>query len=318
MVKNIFKRKNGEKFVEGNLLLIVVILMVFLSIATKNFLTATNLKNLVRQTSVNGIIALGMTFVIITSGIDLAVGSIVGLASILSAKFMTAGMPIPFAILICLVFCTLVGVVDGVVIQYGKVPAFIATLGMMQALRGVVMLISGARMIAGLPKSFTQFARAEILGLPSLFFIWLLVIILTWVITSKTVYGRGIYAYGSNLEAARLSGVSIPTVTISVYAISGLLSGLAGILMTSRLGNGIPTAGQSYEMDAIAATVVGGASLNGGAGTILGTVLGALLISTIQNGGNLLGLNSFILQIIVGVLIVVSVWLDQQRKSQKK
>lgn len=310
--------KNKSRFVEGNLLVIVVVLMVILAFATKNFFTANNIRNLVRQSSVNGIIALGMTFVIISGGIDLSVGSIVGVASIVVSKLLASGMAIFPAVILALIVCALFGTLNGLVIHYGKVPPFIATLGMMQAARGIVMLLSNARMIAGLPKAFTNFSQSLMLGLPSLFFVWVLVIFATYVITTKMVFGRNIFAYGSNIEAARLSGINVAKVTVSVYAISGLLSGLAGVLMTSRLANGIPTAGQGYELDAIASAVVGGASLSGGSGTILGTVLGALLISVIQNGGNLLGINSFILQIIVGVLIVASVWIDQKRKTNKK
>ncbi len=313
-----FFGKNKSRFVEGNLLVIVLVLIVILSFATKNFLTTNNIRNLVRQTSVNGIIALGMTFVIISGGIDLSVGSIVGVASIVVSKLLASGMPIFSSVLLALIVCAFLGTLNGLIIHYGKVPPFIATLGMMQAARGIVMLLSNARMIAGLPKAFTHFSQSLMLGLPSLFFVWLLVILATFVITTKMVFGRNIFAYGSNIEAARLSGINVAKVTVSVYAISGLLSGLAGVLMTSRLANGIPTAGQGYEMDAIASAVVGGASLSGGSGTILGTVLGALLISVIQNGGNLLGINSFILQIIVGVLIVASVWIDQKRKTNKK
>lgn len=305
------------RMAEGNLLVIVLVMMVILSFATKNFLTTNNLRNLVRQTSVNGIIALGMTFVIISGGIDLSVGSIVGVSSIVISKLLVSGMPIFPALVLALLVCTFLGIIDGVIIYYGKVPPFIATLGMMQAARGIVMLLSSARMIAGLPKAFTKFSQGIIIGLPSLFFVWLLVILITYVLTTKTVFGRNVFAFGSNIEAARLSGINVANVTISVYALCGLLSGLAGVLMTSRLGNGIPTAGQGYEMDAIASAVVGGASLSGGSGTIIGTVLGALLISVIQNGGNLLGINSFILQIIVGVLIVASVWIDQKRKANK-
>lgn len=314
----LLQKKDRFRIAEGNLLIIVVVMMVILSFATKNFFTVNNLRNLVRQTSVNGIIALGMTFVIISGGIDLSVGSVVGVSSIVVAKLLVAGIGVFPALLIALVVCTLLGLVNGWIIHYGKVPPFIATLGMMQAARGIVMLLSNARMIAGLPKSFTGFAQKVILGVPSLFFVWLLVILVTFVLTTKTIFGRNIFAYGSNIEAARLSGINTAKVTLSVYAMSGLLSGIAGILMTSRLGNGIPTAGQGYEMDAIASAVVGGASLSGGSGTILGTVLGALLISIIQNGGNLLGINAFILQIIVGVLIVASVWIDQKRKTVKK
>ncbi|WP_319474038.1 ABC transporter permease [uncultured Sphaerochaeta sp.] len=316
-MKLLSKKNNKFRIAEGNLLVIVIVLMVILSFATKNFFTVNNLRNLVRQTSVNGIIALGMTFVIISGGIDLSVGSVVGVASIVVAKLLVAGIGIFPAILIALLVCMLLGTLNGLIIHYGKVPPFIATLGMMQAARGIVMLLSNARMIAGLPKSFTGFAQLVFLGFPSLFFVWFLVILVTFVITTKTIFGRNIFAYGSNIEAARLSGINTAKVTVSVYAMSGLLSGIAGILMTSRLGNGIPTAGQGYEMDAIASAVVGGASLSGGSGTIIGTVLGALLISLIQNGGNLLGINAFILQIIVGVLIVASVWYDQIRKTTK-
>lgn len=316
-MKLLSKKNNKFRIAEGNLLVIVIVLMVILSFATKNFFTVNNLRNLVRQTSVNGIIALGMTFVIISGGIDLSVGSVVGVASIVVAKLLVAGIGIFPAILIALLVCILLGTLNGLIIHYGKVPPFIATLGMMQAARGIVMLLSNARMIAGLPKSFTGFAQLVFLGFPSLFFVWFLVILVTFVITTKTIFGRNIFAYGSNIEAARLSGINTAKVTVSVYAMSGLLSGIAGILMTSRLGNGIPTAGQGYEMDAIASAVVGGASLSGGSGTIIGTVLGALLISLIQNGGNLLGINAFILQIIVGVLIVASVWYDQIRKTTK-
>jgi ribose/xylose/arabinose/galactoside ABC-type transport system permease subunit len=317
-MKLLSRKNNRVRIAEGNLLVIVIVLMVLLSFASKNFFTTNNLRNLARQTSVNGIIALGMTFVIISGGIDLSVGAVVGVASIVVSKLLVANVGIPLALLLSIVVCISLGIINGLIIHYGKVPPFIATLGMMQAARGIVMLLSNARMIAGLPKGFTSFAQKVILGLPSLFFVWLLVIVVTYVLTTKTIFGRNIFAYGSNIEAARLSGINTARVTVSVYAMSGLLSGLAGVLMTSRLGNGIPTAGQGYEMDAIASAVVGGASLSGGSGTILGTVLGALLISLIQNGGNLLGINAFILQIIVGILIVASVWIDQKRKSVKQ
>ncbi len=317
-MKLLSRKNNRVRMAEGNLLVIVIVLMVLLSFASKNFFTANNLRNLVRQTSVNGIIALGMTFVIISGGIDLSVEAVVCVASIVVSKLLVANVGIPAALLISIVVCVFLGIINGFIIHYGKVPPFIATLGMMQAARGIVMLLSNARMIAGLPKGFTGFAQRVILGLPSLFFVWLLVIAVTYILTAKTVFGRNIFAYGSNIEAARLSGINTAWVTVSVYAMSGLLSGIAGVLMTSRLGNGIPTAGQGYEMDAIASAVVGGASLSGGSGTIFGTVLGALLISLIQNGGNLLGINAFILQIIVGILIVASVWIDQKRKSVKQ
>jgi ribose transport system permease protein len=314
MKKKLFGKNKPQ---EANLLMIVFVMVVLLSLFTKNFMTMSNISNLFRQTSINGVIALGMTFVIITAGIDLSVGAVVGIASVTLAQLLVSGTPLFFAIILTILIGTLVGVINGLIIEKGKVPPFIATLGMMQAARGLVMLMSSARMISGLPKAFTKFSRASIIGLPSLFIIWVVLVLITYFISAKTVFGRNIFAYGSNIEAARLSGVNTAKVTIYVYAISGLLSAIAGIMLTSRLGNGIPTAGVGYEMDAIAAAVVGGASLMGGSGTILGTVLGAFLISLIQNGGNLLGVNSFILQIIVGAIIVASVWVDQIQKSKQ-
>ncbi|MDC7225918.1 MAG: ABC transporter permease [Spirochaetales bacterium] len=314
MKKLINKFKEG-KIAEGNLILILIAIIILLAIFSPKFLTANNIKNLVRQTSIIGVVAIGMTFVIISGGIDLSVGSILGVASIISSMLMVSGLPIFLAIIVAMVVCTLLGVINGIIVYDGKVPPFIATLGMMTAARGIVMLISNARMIAGLPRTFSNFAQITILGMPSLFFVWLLVIIATFIVTSQTVIGRNLFAFGSNPEAARLSGINIRTLTYFIYGISGFMCAIAGILMTSRLSNGIPTAGTGYELDAIAAAVVGGASLSGGSGTIIGTVLGALLIAIIRNGGNLLGINPFILQISVGVLIVVSVMIDQRRKA---
>ena len=189
---------------------------------------------------------------------------------------------------------------------------------MMTAVRGLLMLISEARMIAGLPKPFLEFAQVDILWVPSLFFVWLVVILLSVVMTTLMRFGRNVFALGSNVEAARRSGISIRGTVYGVYAFSALAFSIAGILYTSRLANGIPTAGEGYELDAIAAAVVGGASLMGGEGTIQGTVLGALIIAMLRNGGNLLGINPFILQIAIGVLIVVAVLIDQLNKRERR
>ncbi len=313
------KNKLGShKFAERNLVIILAVFFVFLSIVSPTFLRINNLYNLVRQTAIIGVVSIGMTFVIFTGGIDLSVGSVLGFASITSSMMMVKGMPIFPAILFTMIFCAVLGLVNGIIIQDGQVPPFIATLGMLTGARGAVMLLSDARMIAGLPRNFTQFAQITILGLPSLFFVWLLIIIISVIITKMTVFGRNIYAFGSNSEAARLSGISSRAITYSVYTISALLSGIAGILMTSRLSNGIPTAGTGYELNAIAAVVVGGASMTGGSGTILGTILGAMIIAILGNGGNLLGVNPFVLNIITGVLIVASVMIDQKKKAPKK
>jgi ribose transport system permease protein len=317
-VKKLINKIKEGRLAEGNLILILIAGIIILAIFSPKFLTTNNIRNLVRQTSIIGVVAIGMTFVIISGGIDLSVGSILGVASIVSSMLMAGGMNIGLALIITLVVSTILGVINGIVVFDGKVPPFIATLGMMTAARGIVMLVSDARMIAGLPKIFTNFAQITIIGLPSLFFVWLIVIIVAYIITTQTVIGRNLFAFGSNPEAARLSGINIRLLTYFIYGVSGFTCAIAGILMTSRLSNGIPTAGSGYELDAIAAAVVGGASLSGGAGTIIGTVLGALLIAIIRNGGNLLGINPFILQISVGVLIVASVMIDQRRKASTK
>lgn len=304
-------------FSEGILILILVAFFVILSFASPSFMTLNNLSNLVRQVSIIGVVAIGMTIVIISAGIDLSVGSMVGFANILVAVLMTHGVPIIPSILISLAAGAALGTLNGVLIHDGRVPPFIATLGMMTAVRGLLMLISEARMIAGLPKPFLDFAQVDIFWVPSLFFVWLVVIALSVVMTTLMRFGRNVFALGSNAEAARLSGISIRGTVYGVYAFSALASSVAGILYTSRLANGIPTAGEGYELDAIAAAVVGGASLMGGEGTILGTVLGALIIGTLRNGGNLLGINPFILQIAIGVLIVAAVLIDQLNKREK-
>jgi len=312
------EKKRFKLKTEGTLALLLLVLAVFLTIFTRGFLTGNNLSNLVRQTAINGVVALGMTLVIIAGGIDLSVGSVVGFAGILVALLMKSGVPIVLAVLASVLISFLVGAINGVMVFDGRIPPFIATLGSMAIIRGAIMLISNARMIAGLPKPFLDFAQTTYLGFPSLFVVWLILILFTIFLTKKTPFGRNVYTIGSNIEVARLSGINIRFTTYMIYGLSGLMAGIAGILMTSRLANGIPTGGQGYEMDAIASCVIGGASLSGAEGTILGTVMGAIIIATLRNGGNLLGIDPFILQIVNGVIIVAAVYIDQYRKAHQK
>ena len=302
---------------ETTLILILAALFIVLAVLTPRFLTLRNITNLVRQTAIIGIVSIGITYVIIAGGIDLSVGSLLAVSGMTAALLMKNGMPPLLAVFIAFAAGLLLGMVNGILIYDGQVPPFIATLGMMTAARGVVMLISGARMVTGLPDSFVQFAQIQLLGIPSLALVWLAVILVSVLITTRMRFGRNIFAVGSNREAARLSGIDIRLTTYGVYMASGLAAALAGVLMTSRLSNGIPTAGQMYELDAIAAAVVGGASLSGGEGTVLGTVLGAMIIATIQNGGNLLGINPFVLQTTIGILIVAAVLIDQMNKRKQ-
>lgn len=300
---------------EMTILAILVIMFVVLSIATSKFFTPDNIANLAKQTSINGVVAIGMTFVIISSGIDLSVGAIVGFSGIISALLMSQGVAIPVAILVAIVCSAGVGIANGILVHDGKVPPFIATLGTMTIVRGMIMLISNARMVSGLPDEFINFSTSNVAGIPSLALVWVVVIAVTLVILKFTVFGRNVYSIGSNEEATRLSGVNIRLNIYGIYLVSALCSAIAGIMLASRTGNGLPSGGSGYELDAIAASVVGGASLSGGEGTIIGTVIGALIMQTLRNGGNLLGVNAFVLEICIGALIIAAVLIDK-RKSK--
>jgi ribose/xylose/arabinose/galactoside ABC-type transport system permease subunit len=302
---------------EGTLVLILAVLVIFLTVASPTFLTVRNLSNLGRQTSINGIVALGMTFVIISGGIDLSVGAVVGLSAMVAALMMRAEFGIPLSLLGALIASAVVGGINGLVIFRGKVPPFIATLGTMTVVRGIIMLISGAAMVAGMPRSFTEFSQADYLGIPSMILVWAFVAVIAFVITRWTVFGRNVYTIGSNTEAARLSGINVGRTTIGVYVLGAVFAGVAGILFASRIGNGVPTAGQGYELEAIAAAVIGGASLSGAEGSVFGTVIGAIIMQLLRNGGNLLSVNPFILEILIGALIVVVVMFDQRNKAKK-
>jgi ribose transport system permease protein len=307
-----------ESLRELGLLIFMIILSAAVQFRNPNFLTLDNINSLLTNTAILGILAVGMMLVLVTRGIDLSVGSVLAFSGISGALLMVAGVPILLAVVLALAAGALLGLVNGVAIHEGHVPPFVATLGMMTAARGLTMLVSDARMVTGLPAAFVQFAQMRFLFLPALFLVWLLLIIASIVVTKSSRFGRNVFAVGSNREAARLSGINIRLSTYGVYMVSGFMSAVGGLLMVSRLANGVPTAGQMYELDAIAAVVVGGASLMGGEGTIIGTVVGALIIATIRNGGNLLGVNPFVLQVLIGVIVVVAVMIDQLNKQRSE
>jgi ribose transport system permease protein len=307
---------------EGTLIVILGLLVVVISIASivihgqNRFVFGDNPYNLVRQISIIGIVAIGMTFVIIGGGIDLSVGSMVGFSGMVVALMLRDGNSTIISILVSLIACALFGLLNGVLVFDGKLPPFIATLGTMTIIRAIIMLLSGARLVSGLPRGFTEFAQLRVLFLPSLFVVWVVIIAISTFITTRMRFGRNLYAIGSSQEVSRLCGINIRINTYSIYMYSALMSAIAGILLSSRLANGVPNAGQGYELDAIAASVVGGASFYGAEGTIIGTVLGTIIIATIKNGGNILGVDPFILQILNGALIILAVLLDQMRKRR--
>jgi ribose transport system permease protein len=297
---------------ESGGLVVLLVAVGALTLASDEFLTTGNLANLVRQVAIFAIIAVGQLLVILTAGIDLSVGSVLGLSGCVTAQLLVAGWPIPVAILVGLLIGAVLGLVNGLLVTRLMLPPFIATLGMLGIARGVVLVITDAKTVqGGMPESFQNIANGTVFGIPNLLIIAAIIVAAAWFMLTRTVFGRYIYAVGSNPESARLAGVPVQVVTISVYVISGLLAGLGGLLLTSRLGAGIPTAGTGFELNAIAACVIGGASLFGAKGSALGAATGALIMGVLNNGGNLLAINAFYLQIAIGVLILVAVGFDQ-------
>jgi ribose transport system permease protein len=298
-------------------LIVLLVLFGAMTLASDEFLTGDNLANLARQVAIFGIIAVGQLLVILTAGIDLSVGSVLGLTGCVTAQLLVEGMPVPLAIVVGLLVGVALGLFNGGLVAYGKLPPFIVTLGMLGIARGLVLVLTDASTVQPLPDSFGNIANGDFLGLPNLLWLFAIVVAITAFVLRRTVFGRYIYAVGSNPESARLSGVPVTAVLVSVYAIAGLLAAVGGVLFASRLNAGIPTAGTGYELNAIAACVIGGASLFGAKGGAFGAAAGALIVATLNNGGNLLAVNAFYLQIIIGALILIAVAFDQWQSRAK-
>ncbi len=299
------------------LALVVVALWIFLAIATPRFFTYENLRNIMRQMAIQGVLGVAAVVVIVTGGIDLSVGSVVALVNIVLSLMVSKGISIASAIIYCLLLSALIGFTNGLMVYDLKLPPFIATLGMMSIARGITLLISNGRNIFGLPRVLADFANADILGIPTLFWLLLLITIGIEIVFRYTKLGRYLFALGSNIEAARLSGVNIRVVTYTAYTVAAVLAGFAGILETTRLWMGVPTTGTGYELDAIAAAVIGGASLSGAEGSAFGAFFGALVMATIYNGSVHLNINPFWQRVLVGVIVVVAVGIDQLRKRRR-
>ena len=296
-----------------------LLLCVALTFLNKYFLTPENITNILLQTSINGILAMGMTLVILTGGIDLSVGSVLAFASIVAATFVTGDNPQSplVALLVGLLTGALLGLINGCIIAYLKIPPFVATLGMLSVARGLTYAYTGGMPVPNLSESFLNLGEGSLLGVPLPIVIFVLIFAILWVVLNHTSYGRTVYAVGGNVKSARTAGIQTRRVTASVYAIGGLLAGLGGLILTARTSSALPQAGVSYELDAIAAVVIGGTSLSGGVGSITGTLLGALIIGTINNGLDLLGVSSAYQQIVKGCIIVVAVLLDYSRHASE-
>ncbi|SDK10533.1 ribose transport system permease protein [Billgrantia gudaonensis] len=303
--------------VETLVLGLTLLLWVVMSLSTSTFFTANNLVNILRQVSVDSIIAFGVLFPILIRGIDLSVGSVTALSGVVCATLLTMGLPIPVAIGLTLLLGVAIGSLNAFSVHRLGIPAFIITLAGLQAYRGGAFLVSDGTSVFGLPKEMASFARAEWLGIPSLFWTMLVIGLILHFILSQTRTGRYMVAMGSNYESARRAGINIKRIVFFAYIVSSLAACIAGILLMSRMSIGSPTAAVAYELNAIAAAVVGGASLFGGRGSVLGTFIGALLFATIANSANLLGIDSFWQMIATGVLIAVVVYVDNLHKRRQ-
>ncbi|MDM9647276.1 ABC transporter permease [Rhizobium sp. S163] len=295
---------------------LLVALWVALGLATNSFWTPLNISNLLRQGSMTAILALGETFVIITAGIDLSVGAIVGFAGVIVAWLLQAGVPVWAAILITLAFGVAIGAFHGFGIVNMGLPPFIITLATLTALRGFGLLITNGSSINITNEAFSNFSRADFLGIPSLFWMVILVAIPSYVLLHLSRWGRYLFAVGSNSEAARLSGVRVNAIIYMAYILSATFAAFVGVLLASRIAIGNATQADGWELQAIASSVIGGTSLFGAVGSVHGPLIGAFILATINNGANLLNVNSFWQRIITGLLIIVIVYFDQLRRRR--
>lgn len=311
ILKNL-SRENKQVFSTFSALFFLGLVFTFLS---PYFLSVNNLLTVATQTAIIAIIAIGQTYVMITTGIDLSIGSNIALSGMLAGLAMTNGVPVPIALLVGLASGLLVGLLNGLMVTYGKIPPFIATLCTMMAVRGVSLTLTQGIPVSSLPGSFTVMGTGNILGIPIPVILMVALTLIFGFVLAKTKLGRHIYAVGSNEDAARLSGVNTKSVLIKVYMISGFLAAFAGLIMAARIISAQPAAGDGYELDAVASSVIGGTSTLGGEGMIGGTFFGAFIIGVLRNGLNLIGVSPFIQKIVIGVVIGGSVFFDHIKRK---
>ena len=294
----------------------LIALFVALSIASPHFLTQTNLSSVVRQTAVINTMSLGMTIIIIAGGIDLSVGAILALSGVLGAMAMGSGMPVAVGVLAGVLAGLVCGLGNGLLTTRLRINPFIVTLGTLGIIRGVTLIITNGLPVGRLPHSFAFLGAGNLLGAPFVLWVLLICALGMHIILEHTRLGRYAFAIGSNLDAAVYAGVPVAFHTTAVYALGGLLTGLAGMIEASRLMTGQPTAGNGYELQAIAAVVIGGGSLHGGEGSVIGTLIGALIMGLLSNGSDLLGISPYLQQAIIGAVIILAVTVDELRKRR--
>lgn len=304
--------------IDNGIILAFLVLVAALALSSEYFLTASNLRNVLRQTSINGLLAIGMTFVILTGGIDLSVGSVLAFggmaASIFASSSLGTQYPLYVALPVGLAAGLGLGLVNGALVAFFRVPPFVVTLGMLSIARGLTLISSNGMPVSRLSDEYTFVGQGMFLGVPVPVLILFGAFALAWIVLYRTPFGRYVYAVGGNEEAARISGVNARAVKFAVYGISGALAALGGIVLSARTTAGLPQAGVAYELDAIAAVVIGGTSLAGGQGRLVGTLIGVLIIGVVNNGLDLLGVTAYYQLTLKGAIIVAAVLLDSLRR----
>ncbi len=295
-----------------------VLLCIVMAISQPAFMTTSNIINILKQISINGILSIGLTIVLISGGIDLSVGSVVAVSCVASAYFAKVDYSIPLIVpfLVAIGVGLLFGLINGFGVAYLDFAPFIMTLSMMTIARGIILVLTNARPVFNLSEEFINISNTFFLGIPNLIYFFIIVFILGYMLLRFTVFGKWVYAIGGNESAARLSGINVRQVKLAIYGICGALAGLAGLLLASRITSGNPRVGDGYELDAIAASVIGGISMAGGRGSLAGTLVGVLILGVIQNGFDILGLSTFYQQIMKGVVILLAVLIDIRAKNK--
>lgn len=308
-------KKIMSKVQDMGALIALILLVIVIGVISPEFRTIDNFMSLMRQSSINGFIAFGMTCVILTDAIDLSVGSVLALSTALCAAAIKGGMPVALAMLMALVIGTALGAVSGILVTKGRLQPFIATLITMTVYRGLTQIFMNGKPISGLGDSFLLkfVGRGAVFGIPVPVILFIAVFILFTFLLGKTTFGRRIYATGSNATSANLAGVNVNRTKLIAYAISGCMATLSGLILLSRMASTQPTLGTGYELDAIAAVALGGTSMSGGRGRIWGTFVGVLIIAVLNNGLNILGVSSYYQDVIKGIVILIAVLSDSKR-----
>ena len=304
--------------IENGIIIAFLLLVAALALSSEHFLTGPNIRNVLRQTSINGLLAIGMTFVILTAGIDLSVGSVLAFGGMIAAIFASSSLGEQFPLYVALPMGMLagmaLGMVNGSLVAFFRVPPFVVTLGMLSIARGLTLIASNGMPVSRLSPEYIAIGQGMVFGIPVPVLIFFGVFAVAWIVLYQTPFGRYVYAVGGNEEAARISGVNTRMVKFTVYGISGALAALGGIILSARTTAGLPQAGVAYELDAIAAVVIGGTSLAGGQGRLVGTLIGALIIGVVNNGLDLLGVSAYYQLTFKGAIIVAAVLLDSLRQ----